>query len=367
MGGLKLPPRRNWVLPTGQTTIYVVGDAGDAGLGLGKPTSNYLTSGSGTTTVNSPHYATNTISFDSATKTMTDSASGLITILTGDTIYVWNGLNNGRTFTVATGGIAGSIVFNEAPTTETAGNYITIYKQVAWNNQVTQDLKTGLMWTSYSTISPALKLGPTSNGLLCWYDATKTFVLHAAAADLQIISSSHILKIVGGAGEIGKFKVGMCLVFSGFASSANNVPGFWIVSVAVNGADLDIVIGSWGLLSGKSVLNTLVSESAGGSRSIKVICQCGFSLVSAANVSNLGGFSDWRLPNKFEIFNISDGQAPSSAPDATVFPGWSTASLYITSSIRTDDSSEAMFMNFGRGELVRTSKTSTYAVALVRG
>ena len=71
-------------------------------------------------------YTATTIGFTSGTKTIADSANGLIYFLTGDTIQIVGSASNDGTYTVATGGVAGSIVVSEALVTEGAAATITI-------------------------------------------------------------------------------------------------------------------------------------------------------------------------------------------------------------------------------------------------
>lgn len=69
-----------------------------------------------------------TIAFVSGTKKITDSGNGLAYFLNGDTIVIsgtTGGLNDG-TFTIATGGVAGEIVTNEALTEQAAGPTVVI-------------------------------------------------------------------------------------------------------------------------------------------------------------------------------------------------------------------------------------------------
>jgi hypothetical protein len=70
-------------------------------------------------------YAASTISFDSATKQIRDSANGLAAFATGKTIYVDSGSNDG-TYTITDGGHAGYIVVSETLVDEAAGATVTI-------------------------------------------------------------------------------------------------------------------------------------------------------------------------------------------------------------------------------------------------
>lgn len=102
-GGAKL-------LKTGQTTCYMFGDDGDTEKGVAKSyTVNSTGAQSGTTNIDSPGYAGNTIAFDGAAGTITDSAAGLAVFKTGDVIRVRGSASNDNVFTIDTGGVAGTI------------------------------------------------------------------------------------------------------------------------------------------------------------------------------------------------------------------------------------------------------------------
>lgn len=66
------------------------------------------------------------ISFASGTKTIADTALGLEMYPTGARISVSGSTSNDGTYTVATGGVAGSIVVSESLVTEAAGDTVTI-------------------------------------------------------------------------------------------------------------------------------------------------------------------------------------------------------------------------------------------------
>ena len=66
------------------------------------------------------------IAFVAATSKITDTANGLAHFMTGDTIQVIGSTSNDGTYTVATGGVAGEIVTNEALVNEGAAASVTI-------------------------------------------------------------------------------------------------------------------------------------------------------------------------------------------------------------------------------------------------
>jgi hypothetical protein len=291
------------------------------------------------------------------TMKITDSANGLAIFKTADTIRVRGSALNDAVLTVATGNVAGEIVVTEDVVVEAASAYITICKRVAPSNNCVQDNVTGLMWLRYTTGGPVLRVGPVSDGKLNWYDATKCYVLHPAAADLQMTVTG--LKIVGGAGEVARYWAGQVLDLTGFANAINNLPGYVVTTVAVNGADLDITL--W-----KGTL-TLIAEAAGGSRSITLVCQSIFSFCAAANAASLGGYTDWRIPVDVSLKSLCDMEQPSALPNATAFPSWSGADHYWSATTLPNITPYAMFMHFTYGYVNYSFKTNVYFLALVRG
>lgn len=418
---------------SGQITVNHTGDDGDRQAGGAQPFYTVMSSGpqSGTSIVDTPHYAAATIAFVSATKKITDSANLLASVKTGDTIRIRGSGSNDGAYTVATGNVAGEIVTTEALVNENAGAYITLCKRTAPSNNMVYDELTKLYWRRYTT--KAEKVGAASGGKLAWYDATLCYMLHPAAADLAMNAANKTLKIVGGAAEAPKFWSGQLLEFAGFATGGagktNNRPGgFRVVSVTVNGADLDIVLwtgfvvtpmvltgtttngnkiiaglaSTTGLrigmaISGSGVgaasviatidsatqvtgtvnstssgtvsvtFTTLATEAAGGSRSIKVVCQTMFAYIAACNVAGVGGYSDWRAPYDAEMVAIRDMEQPTAAPNAAAFPSWPTDDYVWSATTIPPNASYAMVVLFDGGYMTYGFKATPYYVALLRG
>jgi len=352
----------NKLQKTLQTTIYHTGDNGDADYGV-TPAYSVLTAGaySGTTAVDNPHYAAATLAFVEATKKITDSANGLVTVLTGDTIRVRGSTDNDGVYTVATGGNAAEVVVTEALVDESAGAFVTLCKRASPSNNVVIDQNTGLMYRRYT--SKAEKVGVASDGKLAWWDTAKCFTIHAAADDLAMTSTTKTLKIVGGAAEITKFWAGQLIQFAGFANAGNNRSGgYRVVSATVSGLDLDIVL--W---TGFSSTNPLTTEAAAGSRSIKVVCDSIFSYVAAMNAVSFAGYTDWRIPKDVELVVLRDMEVATAAPNATAFPDWPTDAPIWAATSRAADPSNAMYLYFVNGNVAYTTKATTYYAAFIRG
>lgn len=340
------------LLKTGQTTCYAVFDDGDLEKGGVKSYTVYTTGQfAGTSDLDVAHYAANTLSFV-APSTINDAAAGLITFLAGDTIRVRGSPLNTGVFTVAVGGVAGSIVVNELTiVNEAAGAYDTIYKREQHSNNAVVDNNTSLTWSRY--VSGAV--GPLSTGVLNWYNVATCFVLHPAAANLAIVAGN-ILRVTG-VDESARYFPGMVLDCSGFANAVNNLPGLVIVSVTFAGGNTDIVVNPGN--------NTLIAEGAGGARAISVVCQSIFSYSAAANTALLGGYGDWRVANDLELLNLRDMEQPDATPNAVAFPGWPANRVW-SSTTNPTDIITANFVDFGLGGVDNGGKAGTQFISLVR-
>ena len=93
-----------------------------------------------------------------------------------------------------------------------------------------------------------------------------------------------------------------------------------------------------------------------------------FPYVAAANLANLGGYSDWRIPNILELKSIMGwaGGVGGGVPDPTAFPTW-PAGEFFTSTTAFYDAGSVYEVGFNSDHESWIGKTSTRRVALVRG
>jgi len=351
-------PYTSLMLATGEISAYFVGGDGDVQAGVAKSYTPLIAGDYALTSdIEVAHYAGNQISFTLAGSVVADVAAGLVTFLAGDTVVIKGSALNDGVYTVAVGGVAGQFTTVQALVNEAAGAVVSLYKRTAHSNNAVDDDNNGLQWSRND--SRGELVGPLSNGLLNWYDVATVFTLHGAAADLSIVMPGNILRIVGGAGEVNAYHVGDLLDCAGFANAVNNLPGYYVESVTVNGADLDIVLDPSN--------QTLVAEVAGGARSIGLVTRSCFNYAAGARLAPLSNLTDWRVPNDEELPSIRNMEVPSALPDAVAFPGW-WASFHWTSTSRPTNTTMAASVDFSTGQTNDRPKTETTisVVALVR-
>jgi hypothetical protein len=315
-------------------------------------------SNAGATAVDVPHVASNGISFDAKKKRIIVAGKNLGSINTGDIITLIGETENKGPFTVARGGNEGYFTVKEDLIGEPFASFCTIAKRAHPTNSVVADSQTGLLW--HRTPSHLEKIGPNSDGQLVWFDEDRCFEILPASGDLQMIGDgSSMLRIVNGAKYKNRFFPGMLIQCDGFESAINNAPGLRVDSVGVVGEDLGLEL--W---TGAS---ELVSEEAGGSRSIRVICQSIFAYAASANAAQLGGENDWRIPTDVELRGLCDMSRYPAVPDQAAFPEWTTRDWFWSSVTNANSSASAMIVYFSNGSINSNTKSYPYYVALVRG
>jgi len=91
-----------------------------------------------------------------------------------------------------------------------------------------------------------------------------------------------------------------------------------------------------------------------------------FPYAAAANAAAMAGYSDWRVPNVYEIMSLADYEAASSLPNSTAFPSFPAANIY-HSTTRTTVTTDSYVIQFTAGTNVTVAKTTTQQTILVRG
>ena len=116
-----------------------------------------------------------------------------------------------------------------------------------------------------------------------------------------------------------------------------------------------------------TVSEALVNEGAGASISFATVDDLIWDALDQANANNLGGYNDWRNPNRFELFSLTDTGNCNPAIDTTVFPS-TPAAYHWTSSTHPCSATYAFIVNFNYGGVSYSLKQSyKYYVRFVRG
>ncbi len=91
-----------------------------------------------------------------------------------------------------------------------------------------------------------------------------------------------------------------------------------------------------------------------------------FPYVAAANAAALAGYSDWRIPNGYELLSLVDIEAASGVPDTTAFPVWAASNTW-SSTTQPNVTTNAFQVSFLTGGMGGNAKTNNFLCALVRG
>ena len=344
------------LLETGQTTAYSVFDDGDYEIGVDKAyTVQAAGAYAGNSNIEVAHYAGNQISFTLAGSVVADVAAGLVTFLAGDIVVIKGSALNDGVYTVAVGGVAGQFTTVQPLINEGAGLYVSIYKRAAHSNNAVDDDNTGLMWSRNT--STGEDVGAASNGTLNWYNVATRYTIYAGANTVSLIMPGNIIRVIGGA-ALTQFHVGDMIMVAGFANAVNLLPHLYVVSVTINGADLDIVVDP-----GNQVL---IAEGAVGD-TIYLNCRSIYNYAAGARLGSLSGQTDWRVPNFTELLSLMDMEAPTRFPDAVAFPVW--PNIVWNSSTRPDATTAALYIRFDNNVALGlfAAKTTATLCALTRG
>lgn len=92
-----------------------------------------------------------------------------------------------------------------------------------------------------------------------------------------------------------------------------------------------------------------------------------WDLADQANAASLAGYTDWRIPNKFELESLLDVSQVSPAIDGTIFPSTPNFKHWTSTSSPVGGGTSAWTLDFTEGYTVRDNKQNKrYYTRLVR-
>ena len=208
------------------------------------------------------------------------------------------------------------------------------------SNNCVKDNRTRLMWARYV---PTADIGPATDGKLFWEQWTL-----AANSGTFTSADKKITAAAGTPFDILALCVGRKITLSGTASN-NGVVTVAAITTTVITTD-----------------EALVNEGP-VSTTFETLDDLIWDALDQANANSLGGYSDWRIPNVFELLSIVNYGNYNPSIDVTVFPS-TTASFYWTSSTLPGNILYALYVHFSNGRVSSYIKQSyMYVVRFVRG
>jgi len=216
-------------------------------------------------------------------------------------------------------------------------------KTHALSNNCVRDARTGLMWARYV---PTSDIGPAADGKLFW----EQWAL-GPNTDISFTAGTKIINSVAGDFDTNALCVGRKVAITGAGEAGNNQT---VTVTAITANNM-------------TVSEAIVDEVAGASVSFATVDDLIWDALDQANANALGGYTDWRVPNYFELPSIVNLGNCGPAIDTTVFP--STPNFYHwTSSTNPCYSAYAFYVYFNFGLVSYSYKTTNkYYVRFVRG
>lgn len=235
-------------------------------------------------------------------------------------------------------GISKSYTVNVSGTTTN----ITINgKTHALSDDTVIDNRTGLMWARYV---PNADIGPAANGQLFWEQWTLE-----DKTDISFDNASGEIRSAGSEFNTSALCAGRKLTVTGTDSN----DGTYTVSSITTGAI--------------TTVEGVADEAAGDTVTIATVDDLIWDALDQVNANALGGYTDWRIPNYFELPSIVNLGNSGPAIDTTTFPS-TPSSYHWTSSTNPGDSAYAFYVRFNYGSVANGyTQKNKYYVRFVRG
>lgn len=222
-------------------------------------------------------------------------------------------------------------------------NIVINGKTHALSNNCVKDNRTGLVWARHV---PNADIGPAANGQLFWAQWTL-----ANKLDISFDAATKVINSVAGQFSASACCVGRKIAITG-ADEAGNNQTVTVTAITANNMTVSEVI---------------VDEAAGASISFAAVDDLIWDALDQANANELGGYSDWRIPNYYELASLVDLGVYNPCIDTAFFPS-TPSSYHWTSSTRPDNTAYAFYVHFYNGYVYGCSKEANkYYVRLVRG
>lgn len=213
-------------------------------------------------------------------------------------------------------------------------------KTHALSNECVRDNRTGLMWARYV---PDADIGPATDGKLFWDQWTL-----AAESCTFATAGDTITAAAGTPFDIGALCVGRKITITG---TANN-----------NG-----IVTVTGITTSEITVAENLTDEGPVNTTFATLDDLIWDFLSQANANSLGGYTDWRISNMFELLSIVNIKNASPAINTTIFPSTASA-LHWASSTYVNNVLFAWYVTFTTGDSsAKIKKKEKHYCRLVRG